>query len=158
MNEQERKAALAALAKEAIDVQDACNLSGVAHGFARAMSKLCELGLDTNARNQHPVAVMWSSKIASLTGSEDSLTFSRAYDACKALAEGKKPHSEVAIYEAQRREDARADTEGRKPRLIKTMEDIVDQEEAIAAAMPGARDARAEAGYDDPDNNDAGPY
>lgn len=34
------------------------------------------------------------------------------------------PHSERAIYEAQNREDARAKTEGRTPRLIATMDDI----------------------------------
>jgi hypothetical protein len=88
---EEQAEALKRLAKEAIDVQDACNLSGVAHGFSRAMSKLCELGLDTSARNRHPVAVMWSSKIASLTGSESGEEFSRAYDACKKLAAGEKP-------------------------------------------------------------------
>jgi hypothetical protein len=34
------------------------------------------------------------------------------------------PHSEVAIYEAQRWEDARADREHQKPRLVKTMADV----------------------------------
>lgn len=33
-------------------------------------------------------------------------------------------HSEIAIYEAQCCEDALADIEGRKPRLVATMEDI----------------------------------
>ena len=38
--------------------------------------------------------------------------------------------SEIAIYEAQGREDARALAEGREPRLISRMEDIKDLEEA----------------------------
>ncbi len=37
-----------------------------------------------------------------------------------------KKHSEIAIFQAQAREDARALTEGREPRLITTMEDITD--------------------------------
>ena len=75
------------LAKDALDVQDACNLSGVALGFGRAMVALREAQpeKDTNFYNTHPVAVLWSSKIASLTGSESMTNFSRAYEACKAL-------------------------------------------------------------------------
>jgi len=42
------------------------------------------------------------------------------------LPETWRPHSERAIYEAQKREDARADREGREPRLIKQMGDITD--------------------------------
>jgi hypothetical protein len=76
------------LANEAINVQDACNLSGVAHGFSRAMSDLCGHGLDTDARNTHPVAILWSDKIAHLTGTQNigNDVVTRAYDACYALA------------------------------------------------------------------------
>jgi hypothetical protein len=56
------------LAKEALAVQDACNLSGVVHGFARFMSDLCEMGLDTNARNRHPITLLWVDKVAQLSG------------------------------------------------------------------------------------------
>jgi hypothetical protein len=45
------------------------------------------------------------------------------------------PHSEIAIYEAQAREDARADAEGRKPRLIARMQDITDTQEASTTAI-----------------------
>ena len=79
---------LADLAREAIQVQDACNLSGVVHGFARAMEDLCIHVPNTAERNRHAIAVLGSSKIASLTGSEDSSIFSRAYEACRKL-EGK---------------------------------------------------------------------
>lgn len=67
------------LAQEAIDVQDACNLSGVVHAFSRAMTCLCEMGMGTNERNTHPIAVLFSDKIASLTGSAAGLAFSDAY-------------------------------------------------------------------------------
>lgn len=74
---------LAKLAADAIAVQDACNLSGVVHAFSRAMTALSEMGLDTNAKNTHPIAILYSSKIASLTGSESRGAFSTAYDWAK---------------------------------------------------------------------------
>ncbi len=56
------------LAKEAIDVQDACNLSGVARSFARVMSDLREHGMGTSEANYHPIARAWIDKMASLAG------------------------------------------------------------------------------------------
>lgn len=61
---------LAALAQEALNVQDACNLSGVAHGFARAMADLCSHVPNTSERNAHPIAILWADKIAHLTGTQ----------------------------------------------------------------------------------------
>jgi hypothetical protein len=59
------------LAEEALAVQDACNLSGVAHGFARAISNLRELeNLSTDALNRHPICILWADKIAHLTGTQ----------------------------------------------------------------------------------------
>ena len=60
------------LAQESLDVQDACNLSGVVHGFSRAMSNLCEVcpDLGTDARNTHPICLLWADKIAHLTGTQ----------------------------------------------------------------------------------------
>jgi len=82
------------LAQDAIDVQDACNLSGVVYGFARAMESLCEHVSSSAERNTHPVAVLWASKIASLTRCESDLSmgrsvFSCAYNACADLVGGK---------------------------------------------------------------------
>lgn len=67
------------IAQEALDVQDACNLSGVVHSFSRIMSALSEKGLGTDAKNTHPAAILFASKIASLTGSEHGSAFSSAY-------------------------------------------------------------------------------
>ena len=59
------------LAQEAVAVQDACNLCGVAHGFARAMSDLMNLlPGGTDACNRHPIAVLWADKIAHLSGTQ----------------------------------------------------------------------------------------
>jgi hypothetical protein len=74
---------IAELAKEALDVQDACNLSGVVHSFSRAITDLREIARAegwecTDKINQHPIVVMWSDKIASLTNSNAG--FAKAYN------------------------------------------------------------------------------
>jgi hypothetical protein len=80
------------LAQEAIDVQDACNLSGVVHGWHRAMEDLCDILRDsgTDGRNTHPINQMWASKCHDLArmGTSDWEQYSKAYDACKKLAGG----------------------------------------------------------------------
>ena len=84
------------LALDALEVQDACNLSGVVHGWSVAMRDLCELlrndlGITfcTDAVNRHPVNKLWASKVHDLTGMglSDMDAFSKAYDDCKKLAE-----------------------------------------------------------------------
>jgi hypothetical protein len=83
------------LVKNALQVQDAVNLSGIIHSFSRDISRLrilLELAykeggsptrFSTDLLNRHPICIMWSSKIADLTGSEVGLRFNRAYDWCK---------------------------------------------------------------------------
>lgn len=73
---------LCKLAQDAIDVQDACNLSGVVRGFVRAIDDLRKLmpTLDTSGVRYHPISVLWANKIADLTGSERDMAFSHAYD------------------------------------------------------------------------------
>ena len=60
------------LAAEALIVQNACNLSGVAHTFSRVMSDLWELARaeekGTDWVNTHPIAIVWVDKMQSLTG------------------------------------------------------------------------------------------
>ncbi len=63
----------AELVKEAIQVQDACNLSGVVHSFSRAMNRLWALaregeGKGTDWINTHRVSRLYASKIQSLSG------------------------------------------------------------------------------------------
>lgn len=74
------------LYRDAIDVQSASNLTGVVHGFSRAMTDLRALFPEegTNFFNTHPISVLWADKIKSLTGDD----FSGAYtEAKKALGE-----------------------------------------------------------------------
>jgi hypothetical protein len=58
------------LAREALAVQDACNLCAVALGFGRALVDLGEHTHGTDERNRHPIAIVWADKIAHLTGTQ----------------------------------------------------------------------------------------
>ena len=92
MNAETKKTrTLQQLAREALDVQDACNLCGVAQGFARAMLELgeyCPSG--TDERNQHPIAQIWIDKMSSLarTQNEPFSVLFKAFDAVEKLAAG----------------------------------------------------------------------
>jgi hypothetical protein len=66
---------MADLAREALQVQDACNLSGVVLSFGRAVCRLRHLLEEqgnggTLAVNRHPICKAWASKIADLSGCE----------------------------------------------------------------------------------------
>ncbi len=76
------KAKIDRMWQQAIDVQDASNLSGVVHSFAEILSAMVQTGQPTTERNLHPVCVMFASKIASLTALTDE-RFSDAYAACR---------------------------------------------------------------------------
>jgi hypothetical protein len=73
---------------DALMVQDACNLSGVVHSFARVMAILCDdarrLGKGTDWINHHPIAVLFASKIDDMVQRKPEVTvdFSNAYSFC----------------------------------------------------------------------------
>ena len=61
------------LAQEALEVQDACNLSGVVHGWGRSIMRLRKLlnqekQVGTDILNTHPINQLWADKVGSLTG------------------------------------------------------------------------------------------
>lgn len=74
-NQAKKPRTLAQLAREALLVQDACNLSGVVHGFSRAIGELRPL-LEasgqggTHSINRHPICQLWADKISSLAGTQ----------------------------------------------------------------------------------------
>lgn len=78
--------ALKRAAQDAMTVQDACNLSGVVHAFARAMTAVREATNGTSEANQHPIAVMFADKIMDLVGRPNFEDYGKAYDTCKELA------------------------------------------------------------------------
>lgn len=81
---------LADLAREALQVQDACNLSAVVHSFSRSISRLrVLLQGGTDALNEHPICQLWADKIASLAGvqSVGMSEYRLAYETVRALSE-----------------------------------------------------------------------
>ena len=58
------------LAQESIDIQNACNLSGILHSAAEAIIELHALmpAASTSEINTHPIMRAWVSKICDMTG------------------------------------------------------------------------------------------
>lgn len=73
---------------DALGCQDACNLSGVLYSFSRHMDTLCDvsnkLGKGTDFRNEHPITIYFSSKLASLSRSD---SFHEFHEASKIMHE-----------------------------------------------------------------------
>jgi hypothetical protein len=68
-NHNNRHRSFQQLAEEAVAVQNASNLTGVLHSFARAMADLralCEIAGEDYTR--HPICRVWVDKVCSLTG------------------------------------------------------------------------------------------
>jgi hypothetical protein len=86
---------LAELAREAISIQDACNLCGLAQRFAEVMIELGDCN-GTGPRNQHPIARMWIDKFCSLARmKQDFESFGDTYRATKKLAAEQDAEMEV---------------------------------------------------------------
>jgi hypothetical protein len=75
------------LAQRALDVQSACNLSGIIHAFSSDVTDLRALlkeQASTESVNKHPMCVLYSTQIAYLTGTsgvgcENAKAYSDAY-------------------------------------------------------------------------------
>lgn len=86
-------ATLIQLAREAINIQDASNLSGLVHGWGWAITQLREVMplASTETINRHPISKLWAYKLYSLACGEplDSMqadqTFGAAYEWCQVL-------------------------------------------------------------------------
>lgn len=98
------------LAREALAVQDACNLSGVVHGFSRSISRLRALlpMAGTDAINRHPVCQLWADKIAQLSGTQ-TLGTSVMFAAYREVDRLSKPASDVVERPAMRSEALRVE-------------------------------------------------
>lgn len=77
------------LCVRALNVQDASNLSGVLKSFHETVSELKKLcpELSSAEINNHPVVILFASKVASLTGNDSASAFSKAYNEVKDLQE-----------------------------------------------------------------------
>lgn len=84
------------LAREALLVQDACNIGGVARSFAQAMADLHLHVQNTADRNRHPITIVWIDKLMSLAGIQAYGTYehdiiSDAFDAVRQIADSAAP-------------------------------------------------------------------
>ena len=79
---------LAELARQAVAVQDACNLRAVTRGYVRALDALVDLGFTGERLATHPIAQVWADKVAHLTGTQEIGTarVMRAHSAVTQLA------------------------------------------------------------------------
>lgn len=79
-------------AKQALDIQDACNLSGVVYSFAQAMDAICaesyRLGRGTAWKNTHPIVTLHLLKLAELNhcGSTLHSSYELAERECRNIA------------------------------------------------------------------------
>jgi hypothetical protein len=81
------------LAKEALDVQDACNILGVTKGFARVVQELSEIEKNRSKLAIHPIIILWMDKLNDMTYRPDFGQFTLAFDHVYDFAKGQ---SEVA--------------------------------------------------------------
>lgn len=79
-------------AKTSIVVQDACNLSGVVHAFSEAISAVRDeaykIGEGTDWINSHPICILFSDKISSLTKNHFGNNFFTAYNEVEKINKG----------------------------------------------------------------------
>jgi hypothetical protein len=77
----------------ALASQSACNMSGITIAFAEALKAMCKAGLDTDARNKHPISILYAVQIAHLAGIGDGASmagYAQAVAACeRGMEEGK---------------------------------------------------------------------
>lgn len=91
-----QKAVLKLICQNALDVQCACNLSGVVHSFSRDITQLWDIcravtGQGTDWVNTHPACILYADKIVSLssagvtTGDNYSNAWSHCWDVVNTL-------------------------------------------------------------------------
>lgn len=84
-----RQRTIGELAREAIAVQDACNLIAVARGFVRAIDGLRDAGHTSTAElREHAIVRLWADKIAHLAGVQYGANLSQAYDDAIEIGKG----------------------------------------------------------------------
>lgn len=85
-----------------LDIQSACNLSGVVHSFSRIISKIWNEanahGKGTEWVNKHPICVLFAEQIIYLStgqSSNNGNSYNKAHDFCDVQSKG---HGEKAIF------------------------------------------------------------
>lgn len=77
----------------ATSVQNACNLSGVVHSLSELMTWLRETypGKGTDWYNQHPLVILFVSKLEALSGSGSYKSFHNGYEWALKVVRGETP-------------------------------------------------------------------
>ena len=91
--------------QQALDVQNACNSSGVALSLANEIIPAVRDELranggfaDTDAVNSHPAVIMFIAKLGDLAGlTVDGARYSRAYTVCYEMAHVAAARQELAV-------------------------------------------------------------
>lgn len=75
--------------KQALNVQDACNPSGVANLFFRACSEIRDTeNAETEALCTHPALILIADKLIDLMGRPQDIDYVKAYYMCKNHGKG----------------------------------------------------------------------
>jgi hypothetical protein len=74
--------------QNAVQVQDACNISGVVRSLSDTLSRMSEM--DTESKTCHPIVNMYLCKLASLQGQIYDWEFTGSYQFCQDVIEGKR--------------------------------------------------------------------
>lgn len=92
-------------AQDALDVQNACNLSGVVYSLATCVGDLWEearrLKKGTDWVNQHPIVQMYVDKLSSLTGLHNVLgkAYCDMFDLVEQMAKGEYPDDLIVHWD-----------------------------------------------------------
>lgn len=80
------------LAQQALDVQNASNLTGVLNAWFRAACRLrVLLGDSTTHLHHHPITRVWSDKVASLCGTQAlDVSLMQEFNAVERMAKGEE--------------------------------------------------------------------
>lgn len=82
-------------AKEAIQVQDACNLSGVSISFRQAVQAITREPAGVGKLRTHPIMILFLDKMFDLIGRPDTSDYGKAFHQCEALARGESIEREA---------------------------------------------------------------
>lgn len=78
------------LAQEALDIQNASNLAGLATTFVRVIADLRKLTPTNQVWFRHPIIKLWTDKMASLSGIQEPQLYEEAYKIVQEIAATKQ--------------------------------------------------------------------
>jgi hypothetical protein len=121
-------------AQTALDIQDACNLSGLVYSFSSCMDDICEAsrvhGHGTSWKNKHPIVTLFLLKMAELNGCGSTLheSYKTAEEACRKLAGVDKAGVDKERADREKEEEERADREKEQEWNLLMEEERADRE------------------------------